>query len=287
MVDTVDRTERSRIMRLVRSSGNKSTEAVLVGLLRKARLTGWRRRLDLPGRPDFAFPTSRLAIFVDGCFWHGCPKHLRLPATNRRYWVQKIGRNVARDRAVRRALTGRAWRVVRIWEHDLTTPLGQRRTVLRIRRCSDPSRDRVRQRPRRADPSRLKLPFPGYRRPIPLGRGRNIRRNSVRSMSSGRFLGGHPARTASKAGALDHRRQEYGELRLKAAAQTPSSMGLDLCLPSHGTIGCSFSRQTAQTWQRLQKPQTDSSKTSSVPSPVATRSLPSASAACQRGTLPV
>lgn len=137
MVDTVDRTERSRIMRLVRSRGNESTEAVVVGLFRKGGLTGWRRQADLPGRPDFAFPKSRLAVFVDGCFWHGCAKHLRLPATNHRYWVQKIGRNVARDRAVRRALSGRAWRVVRIWEHELTTPFGQRRTVLRIRRLTD------------------------------------------------------------------------------------------------------------------------------------------------------
>ena len=124
-------------MGLVRSSGNRSTEAVLVELFRQGRVTGWRRRLDLPGRPDFAFRKSRLAVFVDGCFWHGCPKHLRLPATNRRYWVQKIGRNAARDRTVRRTLIGRAWQVVRIWEHDLVTLRGQRRTLLRIRRLLD------------------------------------------------------------------------------------------------------------------------------------------------------
>lgn len=137
MVDSVDRKERSRIMGLVRSGGNKSTEAVVVVLFRGAGLKGWRRQLDLPGRPDFAFPKSRLAVFVDGCFWHGCPRHLRLPATNRRYWVQKIGRNVARDRVVRLALIGRGWRVVRVWEHDLTTTRGQRRTVLRVRRLAD------------------------------------------------------------------------------------------------------------------------------------------------------
>ena len=136
MVDTVDRAERSRIMRQVRGRGNESTEAVVVRLFRNGGLTGWRRQVDLPGRPDFAFPKSRVAVFVDGCFWHGCAKHLRLPRTNRRYWVQKISRNIVRDRAVRRALLGRAWRVVRIWEHDLTTPLGQRRTVLRICRLT-------------------------------------------------------------------------------------------------------------------------------------------------------
>jgi DNA mismatch endonuclease (patch repair protein) len=68
MVDTVDRVERSRIMGLVRSHGNKSTEAVVAALFRKAGLRGWRRQVDLPGRPDFAFPKSRLAVFVDGCF---------------------------------------------------------------------------------------------------------------------------------------------------------------------------------------------------------------------------
>lgn len=136
MVDTVDRVERSRIMGLVRSRGNKSTEAIVATLFRKAGLSGWRRQIDLPGRPDFAFPKSRLAVFVDGCFWHGCPKHLQLPTTHRRYWVEKIARNAARDRAIRRALMERSWRVTRIWEHDLTTPAGWARTVCRIRQLT-------------------------------------------------------------------------------------------------------------------------------------------------------
>lgn len=132
MVDTVSGTERSRIMRRVLGKGNQSTEALVARLFRKAGVRGWRRQLDLPGRPDFAFPQSRLAVFVDGCFWHGCPKHLRLPASHRTYWVRKIERNVARDHQVRLLLRRANWRVVRFWEHDLADESGQRRCVNRV-----------------------------------------------------------------------------------------------------------------------------------------------------------
>src|SRR5690606_13552377 len=64
---------RSRIMRSIRGKGNATTELRMVAILRRERLAGWRRHLDLPGRPDFAWPSERVALFVDGCFWHGCP----------------------------------------------------------------------------------------------------------------------------------------------------------------------------------------------------------------------
>jgi DNA mismatch endonuclease (patch repair protein) len=74
----------------------------------------------LSGVPDFAFDSPPLALFVDGCFWHGCPRCLRpLPTSNRRYWVAKIQRNVERAREVERALADRGVLVMRIWEHDL------------------------------------------------------------------------------------------------------------------------------------------------------------------------
>ena len=66
------------------------------------------------------FRKERVLIFVDGCFWHGCPKHSNMPATNREFWERKFAANKMRDRLVTRALRQRGWRVLRIWEHELT-----------------------------------------------------------------------------------------------------------------------------------------------------------------------
>jgi DNA mismatch endonuclease (patch repair protein) len=110
-------------MAAIRSRGNKDTELKLASILRAARITGWRRHQPLPGQPDFLFRRQRLALFVDGCFWHGCRWHCRMPHTNRRYWQAKISRNAARDRATNRQLRRAGWRVLRIWEHSLRAPL--------------------------------------------------------------------------------------------------------------------------------------------------------------------
>ncbi|MCH0567407.1 very short patch repair endonuclease [Streptomyces sp. MUM 2J] len=78
-------------------------------------------RLDLPGgrpRPDIAFTRARVAVFIDGCFWHCCPQHGRRPQVNADYWALKLERNVARDRAADEALLSAGWAVVRIWEHE-------------------------------------------------------------------------------------------------------------------------------------------------------------------------
>ena len=117
--DTVSRKKRSEIMRAVRSTGNESTELRFIALMRSAGIRGWRRRQELPGSPDFVFRKQSLAVFVDGCFWHGCPKHATFPTTRRAFWVKKFAGNKARDRRVTRELRQHGWRVVRIWEHDL------------------------------------------------------------------------------------------------------------------------------------------------------------------------
>lgn len=85
-------------------------------LLRRQGLHGWRRHLPLPGHPDFSWPLRKVALFVDGCFWHGCSRCYRSPAQNQRYWREKLERNKARDRAVGRRLRAMGWSVVRIWE---------------------------------------------------------------------------------------------------------------------------------------------------------------------------
>jgi len=109
-------------MAAIRSRGNQATELKFAGILRSAGITGWRRHQPLPGRPDFVFRRARLAVFVDGCFWHGCRWHCRMPKSRGAYWNPKIDRNKARDRTVRNLLIENGWRVLRIWEHSLQTP---------------------------------------------------------------------------------------------------------------------------------------------------------------------
>jgi len=120
MSDSVTTEKRSQIMAAVRSKGNKATEMSLVKIFRRHGVKGWRRHLPMLGCPDFVFRQDRIAVFVDGCFWHGCPKHLRPPKGNRQYWRHKIERNRKRDLFVTRSLRRAGWRVLRVWEHELT-----------------------------------------------------------------------------------------------------------------------------------------------------------------------
>ena len=114
---------RSELMSRIRSRGNKRTELALVAILKRNHITGWRRHLKLPGHPDFAFQTSKVAVFVDGCFWHGCPRCYRRPRSNQAFWDAKVTNNRNRDRRVARELRKNGWRVVRIWEHSLRQPV--------------------------------------------------------------------------------------------------------------------------------------------------------------------
>jgi DNA mismatch endonuclease (patch repair protein) len=88
-------------------------------LLRRSRIRGWRRGSKLFGKPDFVFYKRKIAVFIDGDFWHGNPKRYRLPKTNRLYWGKKIGSNKVRDRLVNRTLRKDGWTVIRFWESDL------------------------------------------------------------------------------------------------------------------------------------------------------------------------
>jgi DNA mismatch endonuclease (patch repair protein) len=127
--DIFSKAKRSAIMSVIRSNGNQTTELRLAALFRIHRVTGWRRKQALPGKPDFVFHRQRVVIFVDGCFWHGCPSHRRSPVQNAGYWTVKHARNRRRDIAVTKALSARGWRVMRIWEHSLRN---ERRVITRI-----------------------------------------------------------------------------------------------------------------------------------------------------------
>ncbi len=106
-------------MSRIRSQGNAATELRFVRLLKNSGITGWRRHYRLIGKPDFVFPKLRLAVFVDGCFWHGCPRCYSEPKSNRAFWRRKIAANRERAVAVKRELRQSGWRVFRIWQHEL------------------------------------------------------------------------------------------------------------------------------------------------------------------------
>jgi DNA mismatch endonuclease (patch repair protein) len=119
--DRISPSERSAIMARVPSTGSKPELTVR----RAVHAAGFRYRLnrtDLPGKPDLVFPQYKLVVFVHGCFWHwhGC-KRSRMPAANRDYWEQKIGRNVERDKRHLVELDSLGWSVAVIWECELRT----------------------------------------------------------------------------------------------------------------------------------------------------------------------
>jgi DNA mismatch endonuclease (patch repair protein) len=122
MADMFSRQQRSEIMSKVRSNGNKATELRLIRIFREFHIRGWRRRSTIFGHPDFVFPSAHLSVFVDGCFWHGCPQHCTMPTSSREFWKQKIARNEQRDRLVGRVLKKSGWHVLRIWQHELSSP---------------------------------------------------------------------------------------------------------------------------------------------------------------------
>ena len=153
--DIFSKRKRSALMALIRSRGNKATELRLSAIFRARGIAGWRRQQMIRGqrsevreqetgdrgraaarshprqaefrvRPDFVFPKQKLAVFVDGCFWHACPIHATQPKQNAKFWREKLARNRARDRLVTRTLRARGWRVMRIWEHELTRKNEQR-----------------------------------------------------------------------------------------------------------------------------------------------------------------
>lgn len=108
---------RSANMQAIRSKGNRSTEVRLRLMLVRSGISGWRMHpKNIPGTPDFFFPQHEVAVFIDGCYWHGCPKCGHIPKTNMEYWTAKIGRNKKRDRKYSRELKKQGYKVIRIWE---------------------------------------------------------------------------------------------------------------------------------------------------------------------------
>lgn len=122
MPDNMTKKQRSVTMSKIRSKGNLSTELRMVGLLKSSGIHGWRRHLNLVGRPDFVFREKKVVVFIDGCFWHSCPRCFVKPKSNVKYWSAKIERNKDRSRKVTCELKRLGWTVLRFWEHSFKRP---------------------------------------------------------------------------------------------------------------------------------------------------------------------
>lgn len=120
-------------MRAVKGRGTR-LEKRLWAMLAGLRLKGWKKNADdVVGKPDVVFLNQRIAIFIDGCFWHGCPHCKRkLPATNREYWERKIKRNIELARLHDEQLQREGWVVLRIWEHEMANMATVRLKILQV-----------------------------------------------------------------------------------------------------------------------------------------------------------
>lgn len=125
VADTKSDADRSRNMAAVRS-GNTKPELLLRKALWRRGLRyftarGWKHLSGsrLPGSPDLIFLGARVVVFVDGCFWHGCPEHYSEPDDNREFWRNKLAENRSRDLRVNSELCAAGWKVLRFWEHEL------------------------------------------------------------------------------------------------------------------------------------------------------------------------
>ena len=115
-MDTVSKKQRSYIMSQIR--GTKTKPELII----KEKTDGRKLRYQpkgIPEMPDFANKTKKVAVFVDGCFWHKCPRCYKPPKSNKKYWKAKIERNTKRDRYVNRKMKKEGWIVIRFWEHQV------------------------------------------------------------------------------------------------------------------------------------------------------------------------
>ncbi|MGN0549845.1 MAG: very short patch repair endonuclease [Acutalibacteraceae bacterium] len=119
MADVFSNKKRSEIMKKVHSKNNRSTELKLIKIFNENHIIGWRRNYPVKGHPDFVFLDKKIAVFVDGCFWHGHDCRNTRPSDNAEYWQKKRERNIKHDKEVTAMFENRGWTVIRIWECEL------------------------------------------------------------------------------------------------------------------------------------------------------------------------
>ncbi|MFA6364309.1 very short patch repair endonuclease [Methanoregula sp.] len=118
MTDVLTREQRTFNMSKIRGK-NTGPEVKLRKLLWSQGIRGYRIHYNLPGKPDIVFTKKKIAIFIDGCFWHKCPVCFQVPETRKEFWMKKIYSNVERDKKVNEQLKVEGWTVMRFWEHDI------------------------------------------------------------------------------------------------------------------------------------------------------------------------
>ncbi|MDR3280388.1 MAG: very short patch repair endonuclease [Synergistaceae bacterium] len=142
MADVFDKKTRSNVMRRVKSNGNKSTELKLIEIFHEHGISGWKRHYPVKGHPDFVFLSQKIAIFVDGCFWHGHNCRNTTPKDNEEYWSKKIARNKKRDVEITGHFEKRGWKTIRIWECELNDHMCVLMRVFKIMsNANKPNRD--------------------------------------------------------------------------------------------------------------------------------------------------
>ncbi len=119
MADVFTKEKRSQVMSRIKGKGNKDTELAMITIMREYHISGWRREQPVFGKPDFVFRKQKVALFVDGCFWHSCPLHANTPKNNREFWIKKLKSSKDRDVVVNRELRKLGWKIIRVWEHEL------------------------------------------------------------------------------------------------------------------------------------------------------------------------
>lgn len=129
MTDVLTREQRSYNMSMIKG-GDTKPEVVLRSFLSDKGIRGYRLHYKLIGKPDIVFSKRRIAIFIDGCFWHKCPKCFIKPETNKSFWNKKIRLNKKRDNIVTKELKDKDWKVIRIWEHEIRNEKIIKRKIL-------------------------------------------------------------------------------------------------------------------------------------------------------------
>lgn len=119
VADIFDKEKRSKIMSSIHSKRNRTTELKLIEIFKQNKIVGWRRNYNVKGHPDFVFLDKKIAIFVDGCFWHGHDCRNTRPADNAEFWQKKRERNIAHDKEITSLFESHGWTVIRIWECEL------------------------------------------------------------------------------------------------------------------------------------------------------------------------
>ena len=147
MGDNLTPEDRRKTMQAVKGKGTR-LEKRLFSMLAGMGLRGWKKNVDaIMGKPDVAFISQRVAVFIDGCFWHGCPHCQRkLPKTNRKYWERKITRNIALAKSNNRRLRADGWTVIRIWEHEISKTADTGKIKAKILRAIHAEEERLGKR---------------------------------------------------------------------------------------------------------------------------------------------